>query len=518
MSALLIGIDAGTSVLKAVAFDLEGRQVGVAHCRNSYHTRPDGAVEQDMTRTWTDTAAVLRTLGDQVEGLASRAIGLGVTGQGDGTWLIDAKGAPVHDAWLWLDARAADEAARLQSSAGIDTIYRATGTGVNLCQMRSHLSWMRKNAPDLLARAATALHCKDWLYFNLTGQRVTDPTEGVFTFGDFRTRAYSDDVLAALDLTDLRPLLPPILDGAVDTHPLGAEAARATGLPAGLPVSLGYIDIACAAMGAGLYDPEAQAGLTILGSTGAHLRFVPDQTEVSLNPDQTGYTLALPGKALAQLQTNMAATLNIDWALGLAADVLRMAGVDRSAADLLAHLDAQIMAGRPGAAIYHPYISAGGERGPFTDPRARASLTGMDQTTGWADILRAVCDGLALAARDCYAAMGPMPSEVRLTGGAARSGALQGLLASALGVPVRAVAQQEAGAAGAVMVAALALGVFPDADAATRAWVRPLLQPPRAPDPQLATVFDRLFEGYRSTRHALPPIWQAQAQMREALT
>lgn len=514
---LLIGIDAGTSVIKAVAFDLDGRQVAVASRRNSYVTRPDGGVEQDMARTWDDTAAVLRALGDRVPGLAQRAIGLGVTGQGDGTWLADASGAPVHDAWLWLDARAAQEAARLQSGPTIDTIYRHTGTGVNTCQMRSHLAWMQRHAPDLLARAATAYHCKDWLYLNLTGISATDPTEGVFTFGDIRTRDYSAEVLEALGLTDLRRLLPPILDGAVQTHALTPEAAQATGLKAGLPVSLGYIDIACTALGAGLYDPQAQAGLSILGSTGAHLRFVPDLSGVTLNPDHTGYTLALPGPAFAQLQTNMAATLNIDWALGLMAQILESAGVTPDPAALLAGLDAQVLSARPGAALFHPYISAAGERGPFTDPSARASLTGLDQSTRWADILRAVCDGLALAARDCYAAMGPMPSEVRLSGGAARSNALQQLLAAALGVPVRAVAQDEAGAAGAVMIAALALGVFPDADSATRAWVRPLLQDPRQPDPALIPVYDHLFDAYLATRQALPSAWAAQAALRGAL-
>ena len=515
--ALLIGIDAGTSVIKAVAFDLDGRQIGMASRRNSYTTRADGGVEQDMARTWADTAAVLRALSERVDGLASRAIGLGVTGQGDGTWLIDAKGAPTHDGWLWLDARAAEEAGRIQTSDGIDTIYQTTGTGVNVCQMRSQLSWMRQHMPDLIRRAATALHCKDWLYLNLTGELATDPTEAVFTFGDYRTRTYSDEVLAALDLTDLRHMLPPILDGAVETHPLSPQAAEATGLRAGLPVSLGYIDVVCTAIGAGLYDAEAQAGLTILGSTGAHMRFVRDANGVQLNADRTGYTLALPGAALAQLQTNMASTLNIDWALGLAAEVLRGAGIEPNTDDLLRGLDGHISAGRPGAALYHPYISAAGERGPFTDPRARASLTGMDLNTGWSDILRAVCDGLTLAARDCYDAMGPMPDEVRLSGGAARSAELQRLHAAALGVPVRAVAQEEAGAAGAVMIAALALGVFPDADTATRAWVRPLLQPPQAPDPDLMATFDALYTAYRATRDALPPIWEAQMQMRETL-
>jgi len=515
---ILIGIDAGTSVIKAVAFQLDGTRAGIATRRNSYTTLPGGGVEQDMQRTWADTASVLADLVKEVPNLSSRAIGIGVTGQGDGTWLIDDAGDPVHDGWLWLDARAADEAARIASGPGKDTIYQATGTGVNVCQMRSHLKWMQTHAPELLDRAATAFHCKDWLHFKLTNVRATDPTEGVFTFGDFRTRGYSGAVLEALGLEKQRHLLPPILDGAAQTHPLSAEASAATGLPEGLPVSLGYVDIACTGLGAGLYDPQVQAGVSVLGSTGAHLRFVRDVAGVTLNPERTGYTLAMPGGALAQFQTNMAATLNIDWMLGLAADMMRAQGIEPARDAILAGLDAQVMAAPAGAAMYHPYISAAGERGPFTDTSARASFTGLDATTSWGGMMRAVFESLALATRDCYAAMGPMPAEVRLSGGGARSTALRQMLAAALGVPVRTVAQEEAGAAGAVMIAGIALGVFEDAQAATEAWVSPLLQAPEPPDAALADTFETLFEAYTTTRAALSPVWAAQAQMREKLT
>ncbi|MEO1492070.1 MAG: FGGY-family carbohydrate kinase [Pseudomonadota bacterium] len=514
---VLIGVDAGTSVIKAVAFDLTGQQLAIASRRNSYLTLPNGGVEQDMIRTWADTLAVLRDLSGKVPGLAERALALGVTGQGDGCWMVDQNGTPVHDGWLWLDARASAEAREIAASPGIDTIYRTTGSGVNVCQMRTHLTWMKRHAPDLLDQVATAFHCKDWLYFNLTGQRATDPTEGVFTFGDFRTRDYSDAVIEALGLADLLSLLPPVVDGAVTTHGLTPQAAEATGLPAGLPVSLGYVDIMCTALGAGLHDAKAQPGLTILGSTGVHMRFAPNADAVVLNEARSGYTMAFPGAAYGQIQTNMAATLNIDWVLGLATEILASQGVDRTGTDLLAGLDDRVMAARPGAAVYHPFISAAGERGPFTEPDARASFTSLDQTTGWFDMVRAVYDSLALAARDCYAVMGETPSEIRLSGGAARSVALRRILAAALDRPVRTVAQEEAGAAGACMIAAVANGVFPDVGACAETWVTPLLQEAEAPDPALVPIYDALFDAYLAGREAAPPAWSALADMRRAL-
>ncbi len=514
---VLIGIDAGTSVIKAVAFDTAGKLLAKADRPNGYKLLANGGVEQDMARTWDDTAAVLGELLRADPGLAGRVLALAVTGQGDGTWLVDAADEPVHDGWLWLDARAAAEAREIGASPAIDVIYRHTGSGVNLCQMRTHLVWMKRHAPQLLARAHSALHCKDWLYLKLTGERATDPSEAGFTFGDYRTREYSDAVIESLGLAREKRLLPPIVDGSREAHPLTAQAARRIGLPAGLPVSLGMVDVMCTAMGAGLHDAEARPGLTILGTTGMHMRFVAGPEEVCLNAERCGYTMPFPGRALAQMQTNMAATLNIDWVLDLAVQALAAQGVERRREELLQGLDERVLAARPGAALYHPYISAAGERGPFAEPLARASFTGLDQSTGWFDLVRAVYDGLVLAARDCYTAMGEMPGEVRLSGGAARSVALRRMLAAALDVPVRTVEQEEAGAAGAVMMAAVQQGLYADIAAATEAWVRPRLAQRETPDGVLAAQYEHLFEAYRDTRLAMPAAWHAQAAMRKGL-
>ena len=105
---ILIGIDAGTSVIKSVAFSLTGEQIAVAARPNVYETPGPGQVEQDMLRTWADCAATLRDLSELTPNLAARAAALAVTAQGDGSWMIDADGEPVGGGLLWLDSRAAD--------------------------------------------------------------------------------------------------------------------------------------------------------------------------------------------------------------------------------------------------------------------------------------------------------------------------------------------------------------------------------------------------------------------------
>ena len=514
---VLIGIDAGTSVIKAVAFDAGGEALASRSRPNVYRTLPNGGVEQDMRRTLDDTFAVVAELLVAEPALAARVVGLAVTGQGDGTWLVDEGGEPLHDAWLWLDSRGAVEARELEALPGYALVYERTGTGVNVCQMRTHLRWMQKHAPELLARAASALHCKDWLYLGLTGERATDPSEGVFTFGSIATRDHDDAVIDALGLADCRHLLPPVVDGIERHAPLAAAAARRTGLPEGLPVTLGYVDVICSALGGGLYSADADAvpGLSILGSTGMHMRFVRRVEEVVLNEARSGYTMCFPGGGYAQVQSNMAATLNIDWLLDVAVEAAALAGVETSRAALLPRLDEAIASVPPGQVLYHPYISQAGERGPFTDPHARAAFNGLDASVGFAALARAVYEGLALAARDCFDAMGERPAEVRLGGGAARSPMLRRLLAAALDRPLRLVEREEAGAAGACMIAATGLGLFESLDACCRRWVDSRLGEVQAPEAALARRCDALAPVYRDTREALGGTWQALAALRD---
>lgn len=503
---ILIGIDAGTSVIKAVAFDAGGRQLAVASTPNTYTTRPDGAAFQDMDRTWADCAATLRALAGKVDDLAARTIGLAVTAQGDGTWLVGADNRPVTDGWIWLDARAAATVKRLRGTDADRARFHHTGSGLNVCQQGSQIAHMLATTPAVVAAAEVALHPKDWLYLHLTGIRATDPSEACFTFGDFRTRTYCDTVISALGLQGQRHLLPPILDGSQTTHPLTEAAARETGLRAGTPVSLGYVDVVCTALGAGIVT-DAPAACTIIGSTGMHMR-AQTAADAVLNDELTGYVMCLPLPGMiAMLQSNMAATLNIDWALALAGDLLASFGTPQDRAALIGRIDGWMADSTPGGLIYHPYISEAGERGPFVNAAARASLIGLTMRHRFPDVMRAVIEGLGLSARDCYAAMGEMPAELRLTGGAARSAALRRVLGAAVGAPTRVSSREEAGAAGAAMMAAVANGLYPDMAACIAQWVTPALGPAEPADPDLTALYARRYPHYRAARLALEPVW-----------
>lgn len=509
---IVVGVDAGTSVIKAVAFSLSGEQLAISSVRNRYTTGADGSATQSMAATWSDCATAIRGLSDKID--ATRVAAVAVTGQGDGTWLVGAGNAPVGDAWLWLDARAAPTVEELANGPADAIRYAATGTGLNTCQQGSQMAHMDRHYPEFLADAEAALHCKDWIYLNLTGIRATDPSEASFTFGNFRTRIYSDDAIGALGLRKHRALLPDVLDGAATQHPLTRDAAAQIGLRAGTPVSLGYVDMVMTALGAGVHTGEEGIACSTIGSTGVHLRGVAAE-DVFLNEDRTGYVICLPipGR-VTQVQTNMAATLNIDWALDLAADILYQFGAKPDRAEIVQRIDGWLAQTPPGDLVYHPYISEAGERGPFVDANASASILGLRAGHRFPEILRAVADGLGMAARDCYAAMGDMPTELRLTGGAARSAAIRAILGGSLGAQVRVSSRDETGAAGAAMMAAVGLGAYASMEDCIEAWVRPYLGALEAPDPNLIPLYDSLFTTYRQSRGRLSPIWSSIASHR----
>lgn len=257
---IIIGIDAGTSVIKSVAFTADGTQIAAAAIPNNYVTLPNGGAEQDMARTWTDAAATLRQLTEIIPDLPERLVAISVTGQGDGIWLIsDADGEPVAPAWLWLDARAASIVEEYTTSQNYAAHYERTGTGVIVSQMSVQLAWMQSHRPEILAKATQCFHCKDWIYFKLCGDRVTDPSEANFTFGNYKTRAYHLDILDHLGIPDAKRLVTPMVDGARGMRHAdsGSRAPdRAEGGNTHHPRLCGR---AVHGSGGGLYDPSGRA-------------------------------------------------------------------------------------------------------------------------------------------------------------------------------------------------------------------------------------------------------------------
>ncbi len=505
---VIIGVDAGTSVLKAVAFTTNGKELASASTPNIYKTSNDGGVTQSPNQTWENCVKIISDLCLKLPGLENRTLVISITGQGDGTWLVDGKGEPTCDALLWMDSRSAKIANKLASLSTEEARFNSTGTGIFAGQQSSQLKFIESSSSDILNKSEIAFHCKDYLYMKLTNIKATDPSEACMSFGNFRNRTYDDEVIKNLGLWKRRSLLPEIIDGSKTTHPLTENASKSTGLKSGTPVSLGYLDGLCSFLGSGGYDPNKKVGNTIIGTTGVHMKSsIASETNLDLN-SKTGYVLVLPmPNYVLQLQSNMSGSLNIDWLSSVALDLFEEFNIDIKSNELISKIDQWVDSSKPGKILYHPYISDAGERGPFIDNFARASFIGLKSSNRYPDMMRSLIEGLCLASRDCYLAMGSIPNEIRLAGGATQSKALRKIFASTLKTSVRTSNRKEPGASGAAMIGALATGIYDDWDKCLSEWVEPLLGELEDYDEDLASTYNKLFENYLKTRLSLAPIW-----------
>ncbi|HEY8482760.1 MAG TPA: FGGY-family carbohydrate kinase [Spirillospora sp.] len=463
------GIDVGTSVVKAAVFDEDGRALAV-ESRPARLLRGDARVEQD-------TEEVVAAAGEVLGALAAhRPAAVGVTGQGDGVWLVDERGRPVRPAISWMDGRAAGVVAEWTGSGVAAQIFARTGNTVFPGCPGPVLAWLDRHEPAALDAAATAAYCKDVVFQRFTGVRATDASDASVPFLDPRTRSYDAVALEICGLAHRAGLLAPVAE------PLPRGAMLAGGpLPEGTPVTAGPFDVPACALGAGVTEPGD--GLLIIGTTLACLA-VADEPVLDGEPAGFHFATGRPDRWLRGMPA-MVGTAALEWML---------ARVGASARDL----DDILAASPPGARGVRvlPFFSPSGERAPFVEPAARAEITGISLETTDADLVRATCEGIAYAARHCLEAAG-LRGALSVAGGGTRSERWLGLFADVLGRPLR-VAPQEAGARGAVLAGGHGL------DAA--AWTRPASV--RDPDPAAAAFHEEEYRRYLARVEAARERWR----------
>ncbi|MBT2368389.1 carbohydrate kinase [Streptomyces sp. ISL-10] len=423
---MFIGIDVGTSVVKAAAFDASGTALAVESRPVALDIR-GGHVEQDMDEVYDAVVDVLGALTARGEPVAL----VGLTGQGDGVWLVDEDGRPVRPAISWMDGRAHELVGEWLASGVFESVFRRTGSAMFPGCPGPVLAWLEQHEPQSLDAASTALYCKDMVFQRLTGLRATDVSDASMPFLDPHTRTYAADIVEALGLSHRSGLLPPVAD------PL------ATGtLPSGTPIANGPYDLAACALGAGVTAPGD--GLLIVGTCLASLVATRD---VDLAGEPAGLYISTdrPGDFLRAMPA-MVGTAALDW-------VLTTTGVRHTEVDPLL---ADTPPGAHGVRVL-PYFAPSGERAPFVEPRLRAELSGVSLESTKADLIRATCEGIAFAARHCLDAAG-LTGTLAICGGGSRSPAWMRLFADVLGRELR-IVEGEVGARGAVLASAARHGV-----------------------------------------------------------
>jgi sugar (pentulose or hexulose) kinase len=391
MSGAYIGVDLGTSSVKAVALDASGR--AVAQTREPYRTeRPaPGRAEQDPS-SW--TAAARTALGAIAAGVSPEVWqGIGLSGMIPTLVTLDDDGLPTGPALTWQDSRAQAEAAEILRRCGPAGTYALTGQPLDGRYLLPMFAWTARHDPERAARTSIVMGAKDYVFAWLTGEYLTDPSTatGYGCYG-LRDGAWLPHVAEAAGVATGggragRPGLPPVVP-STETRPILRELASALGIPAGLPVCAGAADSVLASEALDATAPGSVAYVwgtsTVILGAGAGLVTDP-QRRCLVTP------LAISGWGVEMDLVSTGAA--VEW-------LARLLGFGpRGQAEVIAAAAATEDGLAP---VALPFLGVG-EQGALWDARVRGSLVGLDLSHGPAEVARALLDGIILESRRCLA-------------------------------------------------------------------------------------------------------------------
>lgn len=465
MTATHLGLDLGTSSVKAVLLGPDGAVIGQASAPLSLAHPHHLWSEQDPDDWWRAASTAMNTLRDQHE--LSCVRGIGLSGQMHGAVLLDASDRVLRPAILWNDGRAHAECAELEALEPRSRII--TGNLAMPGFTAPKLLWVRRHEPQIFAATRRVLLPKDWLRLCLTGEAFADMSDAAGTLWlDVAARNWSAPMLAASGLSEAA--MPGLVEGSAVAGRLRADIAAAWRLPAGIPVAGGGGDNAAGAVGIGCIAP-GQAFVSI-GTSG--VIFISDDAFLP-DPEHAVHTFChcLPG-VWHRMSVILSAAASLAW-------ITKVTGAEDEAA-LLAAVAAEPLIHRD-KLVFLPYLS--GERTPHNDAQAKGVFFGLTGGHGRAELARAVLEGVAFALADgldALEARGSQVSALTAIGGGARSALWLRIIAAALDRPIVAVHGGDVGPAlGAARLARIACGDGTVADTCTP----PTVAGAYAPEPDL---------------------------------
>jgi xylulokinase len=456
----LVGLDVGTTGVKAVAMSPEGEVLATDEESYPLSTPHPGWAEQDPELWWSAAETVLKRL-------PFGEVRLGFSGQMHGLVCLDEADRVLRPAILWNDQRTAAECAEIEERIGLERLIELTGNRALTGFTAPKLLWLRRHEPEVYTRIRRILLPKDYVRLRLTGRHGIDATDasGTLLF-DVRNRRWSDEVTDALEIP--REWLPPVSESTVYGG-AGDQQAAALGVgvvrPGTLSVVLGTSGVVFAALPE--YRPEPEARVHV-------------------------FCHAVPGTWEA-----MGVMLSAAGALQWFRDTL---APDASFDQLVAEAD-EWPPGSEGL-TFLPYLA--GERTPHADPSARAMFEGLSLRHGRGGLVRAVLEGVAYGLRDAFELLRGLGVDARVgrtSGGGTRSRLWLEIVASVLGIPLELTEVEEGSAYGAALLAGVSNGVFASAEEAVEACVR--VRDRIEPNEAWSRVYD---EGYARYRALYPAV------------
>ncbi|PPS45931.1 xylulokinase [Chroococcidiopsis sp. TS-821] len=472
---MLLGIDLGTSSVKALLLDTNGTVVREATCAYAVQAPQPGWAETDPEQWWNAVAIAVKNAVKNPQDVQAIAL----SGQMHGVVLTDSEGTPLRPAILWADTRSSE---MLREYNALDSQLRSKLANPIAAGMAgASLLWLRQYEPETYAKARWVLQPKDWLRLRLTGKVAAEPSDASGTLlYDVVSDCWALDVIAALKLRcDWLPELLPSSSSIAGN--LTSEASAHLGLIVNTPVIAGAADTAAAALGNGSIEPG-----TVQLTVGSAAQIITPRLQPIVDPyGRTHlYRAALPHQwyTLAAIQN---AGLALEWVKGVLGYSWKQ-------------VYAEAFAVPPGCAglTFLPYLT--GDRTPHLDPHARGAWVGLGLHHTRAHMMRAALEGVAFSLKqglEAIIATDVTVTQLRLAGGGTLEPVWQQLLADVLQVPLYTTTIAAASARGAAILAGIGIGVFQDA-IATQTTMS--VTTPNNPDSSLEAAWQRYQSLYPS--------------------
>lgn len=484
-----LGLDIGTSGVRALIVDRDGEVTASASVSHPLATPRPGWAEQNPEDWWRASAAAIKQALSKSRVPAGRIGAVGLSGQMHSSVFLDGGNKVVRPALLWCDGRTTEECREITDAVGGEERLRDLTSNPALEGFTlPKVIWLRKHEPAAWKRLAKVVLPKDYIRLRLTDALVTEPSDASATLMyDTARRRWSEPVMKALALP--LSLVPEVGGSAEILSWVSERAAKATGLLPGTPVAGGGADNACGALGVGCVAPgEAVASWgtsgTVLAPT-AEPKVDPKlraHTFCHVVPDTwyiMGVVLTAGGAFAWHRQTS-------------AAELAR----NPKANLVLNDEAARIPVGAQGL-TFLPYLQ--GERTPHRDASARGAFVGLTLAHTRAHLTRAVLEGITFGLRDSVTILRELElplSRMLVTGGGAASPFLRQLQADVYGLPVQRVNREEGPGYGAALLGAVGVGAYRDVAAACKATVRRL--PAERPRAATHRAFEEPYARFRS--------------------
>lgn len=479
---MFLGIDFGTSAVKALLVDGSQTVIGSASVPLSVQRPAVGHSEQDPQAWWQAMLDAVDALARDHAADLSAVMGIGLSGQMHGAVLLDASGSVLRPAILWNDVRSAVECAELE--AAVPAMRQVTGNMAMPGFTAPKLLWVRKHEPAVFAKVHTVLLPKAYIRYRMTGEMIEEMSDASGTLWlDVGRRDWSDDMLSATGLS--RAAMPRLVEGNSVAGTLRPELAARWRMARHPVLAGGAGDNAAGAVG--LSAIRAGDAFVSLGTSGV-LFAATDRFRPWPQAAVHAFCHAVPGR-WHQMGVTLSAAASLAWWAGITA---------RTESELLAEVGTPVS---PSPALFLPYL--GGERTPINDSAIRGAFAGLSHETDRRLLTQAVLEGVAFSLRDCLDALSASGTRIEaadVIGGGSRSRAWVAIIASVLGIPLHRLAEGENGGAfGAARLARMAAtGETPDMVCTPPVRAETLL-----PDEAMTAAYAARIAEYRELRNCL---------------